>query len=151
MANASQRKEIRRAEKDSAAYETLRIAHILNAMSTRNGRAWFYDLLASCHIFNDPFTGDALLEAYSKGERNVGLKVYNDIVTNCPDLFVMMTQEANERDLKNDRANASRTDPEFNFDDPDGAADDELAGSEDGNGGTPGPIHAVDPIYGARV
>ena len=58
---------------------------------------------SGCHIFADPFTGDALVEAYSKGERNVGLKVYNDIVSNCPNYFIEMMKEANIAEQVNER------------------------------------------------
>lgn len=147
MANAAQRKDIRAAEKAAKAHETLRTDFLVNALSTKSGRLWFHDFLTFCHMFNDPFTGQALVEAYSKGERNVGLRVYSDIMANCPDLFVTMMQEANEREIINDRS-SHRNDPEFDFDGDADASDDELAGSPNGNGGNQAP--AVDPIYGAR-
>ena len=128
MYNASQTKEIRRAEKAAKQRETERIDFIVGSMSLRQGRAYYHDLLAACHIFNDPFTGDALVEAYSKGERNVGLRIYNDLVSNCPDLFVVMMQEANEKELINERAN-SRPESESDADESD--AGDEHAGSSD--------------------
>ena len=124
MRNASERKDIRRQEKAAKIRETQRIDFIIGAMSTRQGRIWFHDFLAVCHIFADPFTGDALLEAYSKGERNIGLSVYRDIVANCPDLFVIMMQEANEQEILNERRAESESDG--NADDPDASDPDEL-------------------------
>ena len=103
MRNASERKDIRRYEKAAKLRETNRINFIVAAMSTPAGRVWFHDFLSACHIFADPFTGDALVEAYSKGERNVGLKVYNDIVSNCPNYFIEMMKEANIAEQVNDR------------------------------------------------
>jgi hypothetical protein len=97
MYDASNRKDIRRAEKDAARYERERIDYIIAAMSTRQGRVWFYDLLESCHCFNDPFTGNALVEAYSKGERNVGLRIFADIAAHAADDYILMMREANER------------------------------------------------------
>lgn len=126
MYNASERKEIRRAEKAAKQRETDRIDFVVGAMSTRQGRLWFHDMLAACHIFSDPFTGDALMEAYSKGERNMGLGIYRDLVSHCPDLFVRMMQEVNEKEIINDRASDTpdRTD-ESESDDP--TAGDEYA------------------------
>jgi hypothetical protein len=95
MYDAGNRKDIRAAEKAAKLREVARINYLVGAMSIPQGRAWFYDFLESCHIFADPFCGDALREAYSKGERNIGLKVYTDIVQNCPDLFTQMMKEAN--------------------------------------------------------
>lgn len=103
MRNASERKDIRRYEKQAKLRETNRINFIVAAMSTPAGRVWFHDFLSACHIFADPFTGDALVEAYSKGERNVGLKVYNDIVQNCPNYFIDMMKEANLAEQVNER------------------------------------------------
>jgi hypothetical protein len=127
MRNASERKDIRRYEKAAKIAEQDRINFIVAAMSTSAGRTYFRDLLASCHIFADPFTGDALLEAYSKGERNIGLKIYNDIVTNCPDYFVLMMKEANIAEQVNERRDSDDRDT----DDADGNPDGELAGSAD--------------------
>jgi len=127
MRNASERKDIRRYEKAAKIAEQDRINFIVAAMSTSAGRTYFRDLLASCHIFADPFTGDALLEAYSKGERNIGLKIYNDIVTNCPDYFVLMMKEANIAEQVNERRDSDDRDT----DDTDGNPDGELAGSAD--------------------
>lgn len=126
--NASERKDIRRYEKAAKLEEQNRINFVVAAMSTSAGRTYFRNILASCHIFADPFTGDALLEAYSKGERNIGLMIYNDIVTNCPDYFVLMMKEANIAEQVNERRDS---DDDRADDDLGGAADGELPGSED--------------------
>ena len=106
MYNAGDRKDIRKAEKEAAKAEALRLAFLRNAMSTLEGRAWFLHLLSTCHLFADPFTGDALIEAYSKGERNIGLQIYADIVRECPNFFILMMQEETERER---RANAEHS------------------------------------------
>ena len=116
MRNASERKDIRRYEKQAKLRETNRINFIVVAMSTPAGRVWFHDFLSACHIFADPFTGDALVEAYSKGERNVGLKVYNDIVSNCPNYFIDMMKEANIAEQVNDRLDSDGTADESDAD-----------------------------------
>lgn len=119
MRNASERKDIRRLEKFAAEAERARIEFVVAAMDTRQGRAWFYNLLAVCSIFDGSFTGDALLESFTKGQRNIGLMVYNDIVSNCPDAFVMMMKEAkiqeqvNERRAESDNASAGSPDGEY--------------------------------------
>ncbi len=118
MRNASERKDIRRYEKAAKLRETNRINFIVAAMSTPAGRVWFHDFLSACHIFADPFTGDALVEAYSKGERNVGLKVYNDIVTHCPNYFIDMMKEANIAEQVNDRLDSAGEPDESDADEP---------------------------------
>lgn len=141
MYDASNRKDIRRAEKEARQLEISRLDYLKSAMSIPQGRAWFHDFLEACHLFSDPFTGDPLREAYSKGERNVGLLIYSDIVAHCPDDFIKMMKEANgrriERDIRNSRAAAAehsrspdgRWDAEGRELDPDSADAD--AGAED--------------------
>ena len=116
--NASQTKEIRRYEKAAKLREQNRINFIVAAMSTEAGRTYFRDILATCHIFADPFSGDALREAYSKGERNIGLYIYNDIVTHCPDYFVLMMKEANIAEQVNDRLDSAGEPDESDADEP---------------------------------
>ena len=111
-------RDIRRYEKAAKLRETNRINFIVAAMSTPAGRVWFHDFLSACHIFADPFTGDALVEAYSKGERNVGLKVYNDIVSNCPNYFIEMMKEANIAEQVNDRLDSAGEPDESDADEP---------------------------------
>lgn len=129
MYNATNRKDIRKAEKVAEVENQRRINFIVAAMSTAEGRIWFHDLLSRCHIFADPFTGDALLEAYSKGERNVGLQIYSDIVTHCPDYFVTMMKEASIRELTNARRSESAD--ESDTDEPIGDAYDPYSESAD--------------------
>jgi hypothetical protein len=113
--NAGNRKDIRQAEKASKIIERQNAEFISAALSTPQGRTWFHNLLVSCHLFADPFTGDALWEAHSKGERNVGLRIYTDILSNCPDQFVRMMREANARNIRTDK-------PEPDADDADGTS-----------------------------
>lgn len=102
MYNASNRKDIRAAEKEAHDREVAKLDYLKAAMSVPQGRQWFHDFLEACHIFSDPFTGDPLREAYSKGERNVGLLIYSEIVTHCPDDFILMMKEAHGRRLAAD-------------------------------------------------
>jgi hypothetical protein len=110
MRNAAERKDIRRAEKLAAESERSRIEFVFAAMSTKQGRIWFHNLLAACGIFDGSFTGDALLEAFTKGQRNIGLFIYNDIVTNCPDQFVTMMKEAAIQEIIDDRRDSNDDD-----------------------------------------
>jgi hypothetical protein len=121
MTNAAQRKSIREAEKFAAETERARVEFVVAAMDTKQGRAWFHNILSVCGIFDGSFSGDALLEAFTKGQRNIGLMIYNDIVTHCPDQFVQMMREATIQEIVYDR----RTDASDDDDDDD-SADAEL-------------------------
>lgn len=132
MYNASNRQDIRKAEKEARIAEVNRLDYLKAAMSVPQGRAWFHDFLEACHLFSDPFTGDPLREAYTKGERNVGLLIYSDIVNHCPDDFVQMMKEANARSIERDirtRNAAPGSDPTAT----------EHTGSEDTGWDTPEP------------
>lgn len=129
MRNASERKDIRKAEKIAKEIDRKRVDFIVAAMSTTQGRAWFHDLLVRCAIFDGTYTGDSHLEAFTKGQRNIGLMIYNDIVANCPDYFVSMMKEANIQEIV-----YARRDANTSVNDLDGTADDEYPGSEDADG-----------------
>jgi len=107
--DASSRKDIRAAEKASERLANDRLQFLRAALDTREGRAWFYHFLADCHLFSDPFTGDALREAYTKGERNVGLRIFAEIITHCPDQYILMVKDENVRlSATDNRAAAER-------------------------------------------
>ena len=116
--DASSRKDVRRAERAAQLRESTRTEFIRAALSTLQGRAWFWHFLEQCHLFSDPFSGDALREAYSKGERNIVLSIYHEIVTHCPDQFVLMCREAQVQETLDERRYIDR-------DDSDTADDDE--------------------------
>ena len=104
MDNAADRKQIRSAEKSSKLRAIQDREAVAAIMSTIPGRAWMWRQLSAAHIFADPFTGDALREAYTKGERNFGQRLLSDIMAHCPDAYLQMTKEANnDRHDGNDR------------------------------------------------
>ena len=113
MYDASSRKDIRSAEKAAERLANDRIAFLRASLDTREGRAWFYHLLGDCHLFSDPFTGDALREAYLKGERNVGLRIFAEISEHCPDQYITMVKEENvRRHLASARQQSRRPNPD---------------------------------------
>lgn len=101
--NASQRKDIRSAEKASKAREASRQSVLVGIMSTIEGRAYIWGDLEECRVFEDPFSGEALVEAYTKGIRSTGLKKLAELMSYCPDQFILAMREANERRTANER------------------------------------------------
>jgi hypothetical protein len=89
------------------------------------------DLLEFCHIFSTTFTPSPTSAAFNEGQRNVGLRLLNDIMSACPDHYVLMMRERNERDAARDTRSDAR--------DADSIDDTgELPGSPDTGGGTEG-------------
>lgn len=66
-------------------------------MDLAEGRAWMWDLLASCHMFSTSFAKNSLEMAFAEGERNVGLRLMAAIQSKCPDLYIKMVQEQGEK------------------------------------------------------
>ena len=97
MDNAASRKEIRRKEKEARQAERDRGVVILETMSTKNGRGYVWDQLAAAHVFATSYSPDALQMAFAEGERNFGLRLLNDIIEWCPEQFIQMMREQNER------------------------------------------------------
>lgn len=126
--NAAERKDVRRAEKVAKLADRQRVEVITNIMSTIPGRAWMLDRLERCHIFATTFVNDALITAFGEGQRNIGLQDIDDIMQACPDKYILMMRERNERD-------ASRSTPSerSSGSNPDGG-DSESGAAEDGTG-----------------
>lgn len=103
MYDASNRRHVADAAKQAKAAEAERLNIVRGIMSLRAGRAYIHDELAACHVFATSFTTDALQMAFSEGERNRGLRLLNDVMAACPDEYIDMMREANERQLAADR------------------------------------------------
>ncbi len=100
--DASERRHVKalaRAAKLAARNRQEFLGHV---MSLRNGREWLHDLLVFCNVFSISHTGNALNTAFNEGHRDVGLYILADIMKFCPDNYVVMMREANERDTLTD-------------------------------------------------
>src|SRR6185437_8724990 len=99
---------------------------IRQTMATIPGRIYVHDQLLRSHVFSTSFDRDPVMMAFKEGERNNGLQLLTDVMANCPDQFVTMMREANERSSARDHAN-----PDARY-----ATGSQYPGSADGNGGT---------------
>ena len=96
--DASDRKQIRQAEKAAARTSQDRIEFLRTSLSTIQGRAWFYNFLDECHCFSQPPAFDPHRDYFALGERNVGLRIFAEIIAHCPDQYLTMMKESNARD-----------------------------------------------------
>jgi hypothetical protein len=64
-------------------------------MGSNEGRAWTYELLALCHVYQSAFSTNALSMACAEGERNIGLRILSELMQACPDRYIEMLKEAN--------------------------------------------------------
>ena len=65
-------------------------------MSDPRGRRIMFDLLAFCRVFKPSYTGNSET-FFNEGMRNVGLKYFLAVNQFCPEQYLAMTQEHNER------------------------------------------------------
>lgn len=64
-------------------------------MGSNEGRAWAYELLSLCHVYQSAFSANALMMACAEGERNIGLRILADLMRACPERYIEMLKEAN--------------------------------------------------------
>ena len=70
-------------------------------LADKNGRAWLYRFLDSCHINNTPFAaGQPDVTAFHLGEENVGKRVLMQAMTASTDLYMKMITEQQEEERR---------------------------------------------------
>lgn len=108
--NAAERSHVKAAVKATRVAERERAGIIRTLMDTTAGRAYMHAVLERCHVFASSFNTDSLNMAFAEGERNIGLQFLRDVMQACPDMYVLMMREANERSAS--QSNARRPDRE---------------------------------------
>ena len=132
MYDASDRKHVRRAEKQSKVVEAQRHATLQTLMSTIEGRAWMHDLLFGCGVFSTPFTGDDPRTNFNCGVQSVGLRHFGEVVAVCPDYYLLMMREANERDAATERRSSQDPRGDVEGREGDSTSGDSLVERDDG-------------------
>ena len=127
--DASNRRDVKALERQAKLADQQRKEIVNGIMSVEAGRRWMCDLLESCHIFATSFSDVGLRMAFMEGQREVGIRLLTDIMSACPDQYVTMMRERNERQSSIDSRH-QRRDP--NADGRDSDADpDYRSGSDD--------------------
>lgn len=85
--------EVNKARKKSSRTRADRLKFVEAAMTMPQGRAWFYDLINFCHVFNTTFDEDPYRHAFRTGEANIGLRILSDIQETSPQNYVLMVSE----------------------------------------------------------
>lgn len=90
---------IAEAEKKSALAKAKKLRVVEAIMSNEDGRSWMFDVLGNeCHVFSDnPMRDTAERNGRFEGERGVGLRLLDQIMTAAPEMFWRMRCEALER------------------------------------------------------
>jgi len=96
--NAADPTEVEKQTKKAARFRNARAQVLTNLMSTVEGRAWVYDLLAFCDVFGNPFIqGSVDGTAFNLGQQNVGKMILDEINAAAPDRYIPMIREAKQR------------------------------------------------------
>ena len=109
--DAGNRKDVREAEKRARLAEQQRREIVTGIMSVAPGRSWMCDILESCHIFATSYNDIPYRMSFMEGQREVGIRLLTDIMGACPDNYVLMMRERNERTASYD---AGRRKPDAN-------------------------------------
>ena len=70
---------------------------IKQQMDTERGRKFMWRLLEISKVFTPTFAPDPLIMSFNEGTRNLGLKLFADIMEVAPKKYMVMTLEAKER------------------------------------------------------
>lgn len=70
-----------------------RLHFVEAAMTTEQGRAWFYDIMVRCRVVGTPFVEDPYKTAFNCGMQNIGLQILDDIQKAAPEGYNKMIQE----------------------------------------------------------
>ena len=121
MYDSTNRRDVRAAEKQAKVADQQRKEIVNGIMSVAPGRSWMCDILESCHIFATSYSDVPVRMAFMEGQREVGIRLLTDIMAACPDRYIEMMRERNERnstyDARRSRQDTDRRDSEPGLDD----------------------------------
>jgi hypothetical protein len=106
--DAGNRRDVKAAEKAAKVADQQRKEVVNGIMSVAPGRSWICDILESCHIFATSFSDRGLRMAFMEGQREVGIRLLTDIMGACPDQYITMMRERNERASAADARHSGR-------------------------------------------
>lgn len=94
--NAASKTQVNNMRKKTARLRKEELDYVKQIMSTIYGRKWMYNLLTStCKTFGNPIVPNETHYTYfNLGERNIGMKLFQDINDAAPQEYINMMQEA---------------------------------------------------------
>lgn len=90
--DTSDPRSVNTARKKAARTRADRLRFVETALSTEEGRAWFYETLIFCKLWDGEFRSDPYESAFMLGRRNVGLRILNDLQTFPGDYNKMVSE-----------------------------------------------------------
>lgn len=98
--DANDPEAIEEAKKNAYRLKNKKLRVVETIMSNEDGRAWMFDFLGTnCHVFSENTMRDSPeRNGRFEGERAVGLRVLDEVMTAAPEMFWQMRCEAVDRD-----------------------------------------------------
>jgi hypothetical protein len=72
------------------------IEDLIKLMDTAHGRRFVWKLLGQCGVFRLSYSGELASTSFNEGQRNIGLGLFAEIMKHCPNLYLLMADEAKE-------------------------------------------------------
>ncbi len=66
---------------------------IATLLSSPQGRNWMWSVMSGCHVFETIAPGDPAVTNYLLGERNIGLRLLQEVTVSSPDALIQMMRE----------------------------------------------------------
>jgi hypothetical protein len=66
---------------------------LISIMESTLGRKWIWYQLSTLGVFHSPFGSDVYMSYFAGGEKNVGLRLFADLMRVCPNLYLIMAKE----------------------------------------------------------
>ncbi len=98
VGNASDPEQTKRAGNVTRARAERERNNLNAVLSTREGRAEFWRLLAVCGLLESTFNQNASVAAYLEGRRSVATQYLQEVTGLFPELYLLAQQEAIEDD-----------------------------------------------------
>lgn len=94
MTDISEEQLLKDAEQKQKLLEERQRDDLIHVMSSQQGRRVIWKLLDAAGVFRVSWTGDNNATNFNEGRRNEGLRLFNDVMAFCPDLYMDMAKEA---------------------------------------------------------
>lgn len=72
------------------------IEDLTKLMDTAHGRRFMWRQLERCGVFKLSYSGELASTSFNEGQRNIGLGLFAEIMAHCPNLYLLMADEAKE-------------------------------------------------------
>ena len=86
-------KDLEKRQEELAQEQLKKEKDLIEVMSTEAGRRFVWKLLEKTGMFRSQFIEKSLMLYWLCGRRDLGLEIFNDLTTVCPELFWKMQAE----------------------------------------------------------